>query len=60
VSAPVAALCEPRPPLRYFGCGHPLKAHTEGLRCRVCGAECGVDARPVRTIVWPAESVEPW
>lgn len=38
--------CHPHPPLRYQGCGHPLSKHTDGLRCRTCGAECGIDSRP--------------
>lgn len=24
------------------GCGHPLKDHSDGLKCRVCGVECGM------------------
>jgi hypothetical protein len=27
------------------GCGHLLKDHSDGLKCRVCKQECGVYCR---------------
>jgi hypothetical protein len=36
--------CAPGP-YRSDGCGHPLADHTDGLRCRICGVECGIAPR---------------
>ncbi len=30
------------------GCGHPLSEHSDGLKCRTCGRECGVYCEPDR------------
>ena len=39
----VHTFCHPHPPLRIHGCGHPLSAHTDGLKCRTCGVNCAKD-----------------
>lgn len=27
-------------------CGHSLKSHSDGMKCRVCKNPCGIDCRP--------------
>jgi hypothetical protein len=49
--------------VRRDGCGHALDDHTDGLKCRVCKRECGIDCRPhherVVANLWPREIGSP-
>jgi hypothetical protein len=51
------SICHPVPGLSLGGCGHGLEDHSPGLKCRVCGAECGIGPpRIPRSAPKPARS----
>lgn len=44
----IHTICHPIESLRRNGCGHLIKDHSPGLKCRICKTECGIDCTPRR------------